>query len=116
MELVRDVRFDAAAIDIRAGVLALRRTTTHRERIAGHHGVVQRERHRGGGGEMMVGRRRRSGEIDHEVVIFPWITNASLAVSIEEHVVLLDTYVHRPEIVPGRTPFVVEDLLNRACA
>jgi hypothetical protein len=50
------------------------------------------------------------------VVIFPWITNASLAVSIEEHVVLLDTYVHRPEIVPGRTPFVVEDLLNRACA
>jgi len=54
----------------------------------------------------------RSGEIDHDKVIFSWITNASLAVSIKGHVVLLDTFVHRPETAPGRTPFVMEDLLN----
>jgi len=44
-------------------------------------------------------------------VIFSWITNASYAVSLKGRVVLLDTYVHRAETVPGRTPFVVEDLL-----
>ena len=54
----------------------------------------------------------RTGEVDHENVIFSWLTNATLAVSIRGRIVLLDTYVHRAEMAPGRTPFVVEDLLS----
>src|SRR5437763_14323510 len=36
-----------------------------------------------------------------------------IAASVKGRVVLLDSYVHRAESSPGRTPFVVEDLLNR---
>lgn len=55
---------------------------------------------------------QKTGEVDREKVIFSWLTNATLAASIKGHVVLLDTFVHRPEVVPGRTPFVVEDLAS----
>ncbi|GAC1341318.1 MAG: hypothetical protein NVSMB23_12650 [Myxococcales bacterium] len=54
----------------------------------------------------------RTGAVDPENVIFSWLTNSTLAVSIKGRIVLLDTYVHRAERVPGRTPFVVEDLLT----
>src|ERR1700687_3952635 len=54
----------------------------------------------------------RTGEVDRENVVFSWLTNATLAASIKGHIVLLDTYVHRAETVPGRTPFVVEDLVS----
>src|SRR5215467_275900 len=53
-----------------------------------------------------------SGEVDNQKVIFSWITNASYAVSLKGRIVLLDSYVHRAETVPGRTPFVVEDLVT----
>ena len=55
---------------------------------------------------------QRTGEVDRGKVIFSWLTNATLAASIKGHVVLLDTFVHRAETVPGRTPFVVEDLVS----
>jgi hypothetical protein len=42
-------------------------------------------------------------------VIFSWITNASFAVAVKGHVALLDTYVTRLEVTPGRTPFVIQD-------
>jgi hypothetical protein len=54
----------------------------------------------------------KNGEVDKENVLFSWLTNATLAASIKGHVILLDTYVHRAETVPGRTPFVVEDLVS----
>jgi hypothetical protein len=54
----------------------------------------------------------RTGAVDKDKVIFSWLTNATLAASIRGRVVLLDTFVHRPEAVPGRTPFVVEDLVS----
>src|SRR5438067_3043022 len=53
----------------------------------------------------------RSGEVDKQKVVFSWITNASVAASVNGRVVLLDSYVHRAETAPGRTPFVVEDLV-----
>jgi hypothetical protein len=56
----------------------------------------------------------RTGEVDRENVIFSWLTNATVAASVKGHIVLLDTYVHRAETVPGRTPFVVEDLVSLA--
>ncbi len=49
---------------------------------------------------------QRPAQVDREKVIFSWLTNATLAASIKGHVVLLDTFVHRAEIVPGRTLFV----------
>jgi L-ascorbate metabolism protein UlaG (beta-lactamase superfamily) len=54
----------------------------------------------------------RTGEVDPQKVIFSWITNSSLAVSVKGKVVLLDSYVHRAETAPGRTPFVVDDLVS----
>lgn len=54
----------------------------------------------------------RSGRVRDDKVIFSWITNASFAVSVKGRVVLLDTYVTRLEIVPGRTPFVIQDLVD----
>jgi len=57
---------------------------------------------------------QRTGQVDQGKVIFSWLTNATLAASVKGHVILLDTYVHRAEMVPGRTPFVVEDLVSLA--
>jgi Metallo-beta-lactamase superfamily len=51
------------------------------------------------------------GEVDNSKVIFTWLTNATLVASIKGRVVMLDTFIHRAEAAPGRTPFVVEDLL-----
>ncbi len=45
-------------------------------------------------------------------MIFSWITNASFAVAVKGHVMLLDTYVTRLEVQPGRTPFVIQDLVD----
>jgi len=56
----------------------------------------------------------KTGKVDEDKVIFSWITNASYAVSVKGRIILLDSYVHRAETVPGRTPFVVEDLLRLA--
>ncbi len=57
---------------------------------------------------------QESGRVDKDKVIFSWLTNATFAVSIKGHVILLDTFAHRAEMVPGRTPFVVEDLVSLA--
>src|SRR5271169_665156 len=54
----------------------------------------------------------RSGRVNPDTVIFSWITNASFAAAVKGHVVLLDTYVTRLEVTPGRTPFVIQDLLD----
>src|SRR3982074_2055566 len=54
----------------------------------------------------------RTGAVDSDKVIFSWLTNATLAASIKGHIVLLDTCVPGAGIVPGRTPFVVEDLVS----
>jgi hypothetical protein len=47
---------------------------------------------------------QRTGQVDQGLVIFSWLTNATLAASVKGHVILLDTFVHRPETVPARTP------------
>jgi len=57
---------------------------------------------------------RHTGRVDPDKVIFSWITNASFAAAVNGHVMLLDTYVTRLEVTPGRTPFVIQDLLDLA--
>jgi hypothetical protein len=54
----------------------------------------------------------RSGRVREDKVIFSWITNASFAASVKGRVVLLDTFVTRLEVTPGRTPIVIQDLID----
>jgi hypothetical protein len=54
----------------------------------------------------------RSGRVTSDRVIFSWLTNATFAAAVNGHVVLLDSFVTRLEVVPGRTPFVIQDLVN----
>jgi hypothetical protein len=51
------------------------------------------------------------GAVKKDKVIFSWATNTTYAVSILGRIVLLDSYVTRLELVPGRTPFVIQDLV-----
>ena len=55
---------------------------------------------------------QRNGEVNPNLVIFSWLTNATFALAANGHVMLLDSYVTRLEIMPGRTPFVIQDLLD----
>jgi hypothetical protein len=55
---------------------------------------------------------QKNGEVDSKRVIVSWLSNASFALAANGHVMLLDSYVTRLEIMPGRTPFVIQDLLD----
>ena len=62
-----------------------------------------------------------SGEVRTDRVIFSWVTNASLAVSIRGRIVLLDTYINRPELPPAagaadlrRSPISIQELVALA--
>jgi hypothetical protein len=54
----------------------------------------------------------RSGDVREDRVIFSWLTNASFAAAVKGHVLLLDTFVTRLEVQPGRTPLVIQDLVD----
>src|ERR1700761_4852933 len=54
----------------------------------------------------------KSGEVRSDRVIFSWLTNATFAAAVKGHVLLLDTYVTRLEVQPGRTPIVIQDLVD----
>ena len=53
-----------------------------------------------------------NGKVRDDKVVFSWLTNATFAASIKGHVVLLDSYVTRLEVTPGRTPLVIQDLVD----
>src|SRR6266478_2653315 len=42
-----------------------------------------------------------SGNVRRDRVIFSWVTNASLAVSLKGRIILLDTYIDRLELPPA---------------
>ncbi len=54
----------------------------------------------------------RTGRVRTDKVIFSWITNASFAASVKGRIVLLDTFVTRLEVTPGRSPFGIQDLVD----
>jgi hypothetical protein len=54
----------------------------------------------------------RTGRVRGDKVILSWITNASFAASVKGRIVLLDTFVTRLEVMPGRTPLVIQDLVD----
>jgi len=53
-----------------------------------------------------------TGAIKKDKVVFSWLGHISGAVSIMGRVIMLDTYVPRLEVTPGRTPFVIKDLVD----
>jgi hypothetical protein len=53
-----------------------------------------------------------SGAVDNQKVIFSWLTNTTYAVSAKGRVFLLDSFVTRLEQSPGRTPFVLQDMVD----
>jgi hypothetical protein len=54
----------------------------------------------------------KTGEVREDRVVFSWLTNASFAAAVKGHVLLLDTFVTRLEVQPGRTPLVIQDLVD----
>jgi L-ascorbate metabolism protein UlaG (beta-lactamase superfamily) len=54
----------------------------------------------------------RTGALPEDQVVMSWLTHTTMALSIQGRVVLLDTYVRRLETEPGRTPFVIQDVVD----
>ena len=53
-----------------------------------------------------------TGAVKKDKVVFSWLGHISGAVSMLGRVVLLDSYIPRLEVTPGRTPFVIKDLVD----
>jgi hypothetical protein len=53
-----------------------------------------------------------TGAVKKDRVIFSWLTNTTYAASVLGRVIMLDSYVTRLELTPGRVPFVIQDLVN----
>lgn len=53
-----------------------------------------------------------TGAVKKDKVIFSWLTNTTYAASVLGRVIMLDSYVTRLEVTSGRTPFVIQDLVN----
>jgi hypothetical protein len=54
----------------------------------------------------------KTGKVREDRVVFSWLTNATFAAAMKGHVVLLDSFVTRLEVSPGRTPIVIQDLVD----
>jgi hypothetical protein len=54
----------------------------------------------------------RTGELPRDKVVFSWLGHVSAAVSLRGRVIMLETFIPRLEVTPGRTPFVIKDLVD----
>jgi L-ascorbate metabolism protein UlaG (beta-lactamase superfamily) len=54
----------------------------------------------------------RTGALPKDKVIFSWLGHNTGAVSLRGRVIMLDTYIARLEVTPGRTPIVIKDLVD----
>jgi hypothetical protein len=54
----------------------------------------------------------RTGEVDRDKIVVSWLGHITAAVSIRGRVIMLDTYIPRLEVAPGRTPFVIKDVVD----
>ena len=53
-----------------------------------------------------------TGAVRKDKVIFTWATTTTIPTSVLGRVILLDTFVFQANATPGRTPFVVQDLID----
>ncbi|MFI5893483.1 MBL fold metallo-hydrolase [Actinoplanes sp. NPDC051513] len=56
----------------------------------------------------------RTGLLPQDRVIISWTTNSSFVLAVAGRVILLDTFITRLEVTPGRTPVVIKDLVDVA--
>lgn len=52
------------------------------------------------------------GQLPKNEVVFSWLGHITGAVSLGGRVILMDTFIRRLEVTPGRTPFVIQDVVN----
>jgi hypothetical protein len=53
-----------------------------------------------------------TGDVDKNKIVVSWLGHITAAVSIRGRVIMLDTYIPRLEVTPGRTPFVIKDVVD----
>jgi hypothetical protein len=53
-----------------------------------------------------------SGALRRDRVVFSWLGHNTGAVSLMGRIVMMDTFIARLEVTPGRTPFVIQDVVN----
>ena len=53
-----------------------------------------------------------TGAVARDRVLVSWLTNTTYAVALKGRVILLDTFATRLEVTPGRTSFVIRDLVD----
>lgn len=54
----------------------------------------------------------RTGALPKDKVVMSWLTHTTMAISVQGRVVLADSYIARLETRPGRTPFVIKDVVD----
>ena len=55
---------------------------------------------------------QRTGALPKDKVVFSWLGHNGGAVSLRGRVIMLDTFIARLEVTPGRTPFVIKDIVD----
>lgn len=53
-----------------------------------------------------------TGALKKDLVIFSWLGHNTGAVSMHGRIFLIDSYIARLETTPGRTPFVIKDIVD----
>jgi hypothetical protein len=54
----------------------------------------------------------RTGRLPRDKVLFSWLGHNTGAVSLRGRVIMLDSFIARLEVTPGRTPIVIKDLVD----
>ena len=55
---------------------------------------------------------QKSGELPKDKVVFSWLGHIAGAVSLRGRIIMIDTFIARLEVTPGRTPIVIKDLVD----
>jgi L-ascorbate metabolism protein UlaG (beta-lactamase superfamily) len=92
---IRSIVFIAAALSIAAASAQDAAMVKARLKFFGHENVDA-----------------KTGALPAGKVVFSWFSNSSFAAAIGGRLVLLDTYVTRLETKPGRSPLVIQDLVD----
>ncbi len=53
-----------------------------------------------------------TGAVRKDRVVFSWLGHMTGAVSLMGRVIMMDTYIPRLEVTPGRTPYVIKDIVD----
>ena len=53
-----------------------------------------------------------TGAVKKDRVIFSWLGHVTGAVSLQGRIIMMDTFIPRLEVEPGRTPFVIKDVVD----